>query len=57
MDTDGFIVCIKTEDLCVDIVKDVEIRFDISNYELERALPRGKNKNDVGLRKDELGGK
>ena len=57
MDTGGFIVCIKTEDLCVDIVKDVEIRFDISNYELERALPRGKDKNIIRLRKDELGGK
>ena len=57
MDTGGFIVCIKTEDLCADIVKDVEIRFDISNYELERALPRGKDKNIIRLRKDELGGK
>ena len=28
MDTDRFIVYIKTEDIHADIVKDVEIRFD-----------------------------
>ena len=44
MDTGGFIFNIKTEDSYVDIAKYVETRFDISNYELERPLPRGKNK-------------
>ena len=44
MDTDGFIFNIKTEDSHVDIAKYVERRFDTSNYELERPLPRGKNK-------------
>ena len=44
MDTDGFIFNIKTEDRYVDIAKYVETRFDTSNYELERPLPRGKNK-------------
>ena len=34
----------KTEDSYVDIAKYVETRFDTSNYELERPLPRGKNK-------------
>ena len=28
-----------------------------SNYELDRPLPKGKNKKLVGLMKDELGGK
>ena len=28
MDTDSFIVYIKTEDICSDIAKDVETRFD-----------------------------
>ena len=32
-------------------------RFDTSDYELERSLPKGKNKNVIGLMKDELGGK
>ena len=30
---------------------------DSSNYDLERRLPRGKNKETIELRKDELGGK
>ena len=37
--------------------KNVEIRFNTSNYELQRLLPRGKNKKVVGLMTDELGGK
>ena len=44
MDPDSFIVYIKTEDIYADIVKDVETRFDTSNYELDRPLPKGKNK-------------
>ena len=27
-----------------DIAKDIETRFDTSNYELDRPLPEGKNK-------------
>ena len=42
MDTYSFIIYIKTKDIYVDIVKDVETRFDVSNYELDRPLPRGK---------------
>ena len=58
MDTDiCFIVYIKTDDIYKDIVEDVEIRFSTSNYELERPLPKGKNKKVIGLMKDELGGK
>ena len=33
----------------VDIAKDVKTRFDTSNYELERLLPKGKNKKVIGL--------
>ena len=40
MNTDSFIVYIKTEDIYVHIEKDVETRFDTSNYELERSLPK-----------------
>ena len=49
---------IKTKE---DIAEDVETRFDTSNYELEynsieRPLPKEKNKEVIGLMKDELGG-
>ena len=57
MDTDSFIMNIKTEDFCKDIANDVEKRFDTSNYECGRPLPKGKNKNVIGLMKDELGGR
>ena len=53
MDTDSFTVCIKTDDIYKDIAEDVETRFDTSNYELDRALPKGKNKNVIGLMKDD----
>ena len=42
MDTDSFIVAIKTDDIYKDIAKDVESRFDTSNYELDRPLPKEK---------------
>ena len=57
MDTDSFIIHIKTEDFYKDIANDVEERFDTSNYEVNRPLPTGKNKKLIGLMKDELGGK
>ena len=48
MTTDNFIMYIKT---------DSETRFDPSNYELDRSLPKGKNKKVTGLMKVELGRK
>ena len=59
MDTDSFIIHIKTEDFYKDIANDVEKWFDTSNYDEDdkRALPLGKNKKVIGLFKDELGGK
>ena len=57
MDTDSFIMNIKTNDFYEDIANDVENRFDTSNYEVNRPLPMGKNKKIIGLMKDELGGK
>ena len=44
MDTESFIVYIKRNDIYKNIAEDVEARFDTSNYELERSLPKGKNK-------------
>ena len=35
---------------------DVERKYDTSNYNVERPLPMGKNKNVLGIFKDELGG-
>ena len=57
MDTDSFIINIKTECIYTDISKDVKARFDTSNYELDRPLRKGKNKKVIDLMKDELGGK
>ena len=57
MDTDSFIIHIKTEDVYEDIANDVEKVFDTSNYEFDRPLPTKKNKKVIGLMNDELGGK
>ena len=57
MDTDSFIVYIKMDGIYKGIAEDVETRFDTSNYELDRPLPKGNNKKVIGLMKDELGGK
>ena len=51
---DSFIVFMKTENIYLDMVKDV--RFDISSYESDRWLPEGKNKKVNGLMKDEVRG-
>ena len=57
MDTDSFIMNIKTEDFHKNIADDVKKKFDTSNYEVNRPLTTGKNKNDKRLMKDELRGK
>ena len=59
MDTDSFIILIKTEEFYKDIDNDVEKWFDISNYDEDdkRPLPIGKSKKVIGLFKGELGGK
>ena len=44
MDTDSFIVHVKTNDIYKDIAEDVEKRFDTSNFKRDRTLPKGKNK-------------
>ena len=59
IDTDSFIISIKTEDFYEDISSDVERWFDASNYDKndKRPLPIVKNKKVPGLFKDELRGK
>ena len=56
MDTDSFIVHVKTGDIYKDIAEDIEKRFDTSNFEIDRPLPKIKNKKVIGLRKNKLGG-
>ena len=53
MDTDSFIMNIKTNNFYKDIANDVECKFDTSNYEVKRPLPIEKNKKVIGLMKDE----
>ena len=59
VDTDSFIIHIKTEHFYKDMTNDVEKWFDTSNYDEndKRPLPIGKNKKVIGLFKDELEGK
>ena len=58
-DTDSFIINIITADFFEYISNDVEIWYDISNYDEndKRPLLIGKNKKVIGLFKDELGGR
>ena len=57
MDTNGFILYIKTDDIYKYITKDAQTRFDTSNYELDKPLSNGKNKKAIGVMKDKSGGK
>ena len=55
-DTDSFITHIVTEDFLEHISNDVESWYDKSNYDEKdkRPIAIGKNKNVIGLFKDEL---
>ena len=59
MDTDSFMIHIKTENFHEGIANDVGKWFDTSNCDEndKRLLPIGKNKKVIGLFKDELGRK
>ena len=41
MDTNSFIVRVKTEGIYKDIAEDAETRFETSNFELKRPFPKG----------------
>ena len=43
IDTDSSIVYIKTYDIYKDVAEDIKTRFDKSNYELDKPLPKEKN--------------
>ena len=54
LDTDSFIIHIETEDFYEDVADDDEKRlFNTSSYEVDRPLPKLKNKV-IGLMTDEL---
>ena len=57
MDTDSFIIRVKTKDFYEDIANDIKKWFDTSHYDADRSLPKGMNKKVIGLMKDELRGK
>ena len=59
MDTDSFVIYIKTDDFYKDISNDVVRWFDTSKYDEndKRPLPTDKNKKVIGKFKDELDGK
>ena len=44
INTGSFIVHVKTNKIYKGTVEDNERRFDTSNFELDRPLPKGKNK-------------
>ena len=44
IDTESFIVYVKTNDIFKDIAQDVETRFDTSNFEVDRPLPKARMK-------------
>ena len=52
MNTDSFIIYIKTEDIYIEIAKDVETRFDTSNYGLERPLLRREIQKSLDYNKE-----
>ena len=54
MDTDSFTVYVNTDDIYKYIAEDVE---NTSNSELNRPLPKGKNKKIIGVVKDNQGEK
>ena len=61
MNKDIVIVLIKTSSLSLFLWyfqrfrEDIETRFEASNFEIYRPLPKGKNEKAIGLMKDELG--
>ena len=59
IDTDSFIMDIKTDDFYTDISNDVDELFDTSNFNKNdnRPLEIGKKKKVLGKFKDDIGGK
>ena len=56
MDNDSFVVQIKAGYFYKDVADDVKNRYDTSNYEVDRPLPKRMNKIVLRVIEDELGG-
>ena len=58
IDTDSFIIRAETEEFYKDIANDVDKWFDTSCYskDIDRPIPKGKNKKTMGMFKGELDG-
>ena len=54
MDTESFIVYIKTDDIYKDIPEDVETRYDTSDYELETPPPKEKKQKCYCLKEGQI---
>ena len=54
MNTDSFVVHVKTDDIFKDISEVIERRFATSNNELEKVLPKEKSNKVIGVMNDEL---
>ena len=54
MDTNSFIVHVKTENICKNIAEDVETIFGTSKIKFDRPLPKVKNKKIFEIMKDDL---
>ena len=54
LDTGNLTVYIQSDEIYKDIAEYIEVRFDTSNYEVDRPLPKAKNKKVIGFMKDEL---
>lgn len=54
MDTGSSIVYIKAKDIYIDTERDIQTRFNISNYELGRPFPKEENKKIIWLVKNDL---
>ena len=59
VDTNSFVIMIKTDDFFKDINNNIEKWFDTNNFDKNdnRSLLIGKNEKFIGKFKDELGGK
>ena len=53
INANSFIIYVRRDGIYKGIAEDVERKSDTLNYELNRPLPKGKNKNVIGLMKDE----
>ena len=57
MNKDSFVVHVKAGDIYMNTTEGFETRFDNSNFEIDRTLPKVKSKKLIRLLKHKLGKK